>query len=475
MKKLFYVACILSCNLLIAQSDNLDSLFDDPSSSVIEEAAVVKNPEAAVFENQTFLWGGDFDSTIGVKGSYSPLLPTFEQLQSPRESLLFDLKARLWFDARPDKNYRVFGKLTTAYPFTTQIDTLADPSSAPDAVLNPVTSYTVNNIKLFELFTDFNWDETVFFRFGKQTTAWGLSRFYQIADPLTVGVKNPNDLTLDLEGPLALKVALPLGVHNLYFYSVVKESYLPKDMNTASISDVGVGVKADFLVTVPKNAILGNAEFTLGTYYQRKLAPKAIAGLSTSIGKLQLFTDQAFSWGLDSYRLYESSPGVYSSEKPGFGIFYSATAGTMYVNNDWHFTFYGEYMYNSAASTDPEYLKKFLANLGYLNLTASDLFGYLSQHNSALSLSWSELFNTDKVSFSAVWLQNWVDMSGMATPSITFTPFDHLSLQTGVTVAWGTDTSEWILKNSNITVAPMTLTPRRISPFISAKIGGGKF
>ncbi len=460
MKQLLLAAffAISVCAFASAQADdNLDDLFADPASSVIKEAAVIDNPEAAIFDNaESFQWAGDFTGASTIHFAYADLPLSADELSNPTERLSLDLGGRLWFDARPDRNFRVFGKFTADYPFE-----------------------GVGDFKLFELFSDFNWNEKVFFRFGKQTAGWGLSRFYQIADPLSVGVKDPSNPVADLEGPLALKAALPLGVNNLYFYSVVKESYLPANMGTASVRDLGLGVKADFLVPVPDNKFVGNGELTVGAYTQRHLAPKAVVGFSTGLGNFHVFTDQVLAWGLDSYRLVADGTGT---EKPEDRLFWSATLGTMYVNNDWHFTFYGEYLFNSGASDDPKYLAKWTDRFSAektdpLNATLvfSDAFGYLSRHNSALSISLSELFGTDKLAFNTLWLQNWVDRSGMVTPSVTVKPFDHFSIESGITVVWGKDSSEWVVKNMDPAIEPANPVARRLSYFISVKMGGGKF
>lgn len=464
MKK-YCIAAILAVSFCAySGADELDDLFADPESTVIAEAAVVENPEASIFDDaESFLWAGDFTGSSTVRFGYADLPSSADELTNPTERLAFDLGGRVWFDARPDRNFRVFGKFTADYPFA-----------------------GAGDFGLFELFSDFNWKEKVFFRFGKQTAGWGLSRFYQIADPLSVGVKDPSDPAADLEGPLALKAALPLGVNNLYFYSVVKESYLPANSGEASVRDVGLGVKADFLVPVPDNKFVGNGELTLGAFTQRHLAPKAVAGFSTGIGDFQVFTDQVLAWGLDTYRLSDDGTGT---EKPDDRLFWSATLGTMYVNNDRHFTVYGEYLFSSGASDDSEYLAKwtdrfFEENPGMLGLPPTgtaptlvyaDAFGYLSRHNSALSLSFSELFGTDKLGFDALWLQNWVDRSGMFTPSVTVKPFDHFSVESGFTVVWGKDRSEWVLKNTDPASDPANPVPRRLSYFVSVKMGGGKF
>jgi len=460
MKKFIAAALLVVALRAVAQTDDLDALFEDPESAVVAEAAVVEDPEADILNDEgSFVWAGDFTGSTTLRAGYGDLVPSADELADPREQLALDFGGRLWFDARPDRKYRVFAKFSADYPFD-----------------------QAESFRLFELFSDFNWNETVFFRFGKQTAAWGLSRFYQIADPLSVGVKDPAEPAADLEGPLALKVAVPFDVNNLYLYAVVKDSYLPEDVQTASIQDLGLGLKADFLVPVPENRLVGNGEFTVGVFGQRRLAPKAVAGFSTGIGDWQVFTDQVLSWGLDSYRLVDDGS---TTEKPDTGLFWSATLGAMYVNNDWHWTVYGEYLFSAAASDDPEYLEKWTTRYADENpdqfglpatgltptLAYTDLFGYLSRHNSALSLAWSELPGTDKLAIDLLWLQNWVDWSGMVTPQLTFKPFDHCSIQIGVSLVWGADTSEWVIKNYD----PVSLSPQRFSGFVTLKLGGGNF
>ncbi len=482
-----------------AATDDIDALFDDPGAMEIIDsaagdsgatggAAVAVSPAAAApsADQGYFRWFGDFSSTVGVNANYADTLPSLSDLQSPDESLDLGVTARLWFDASPDRHYRAFGKLKADYPFEKShvVTDVSDPASPATATV------TAPNVSIFELFAEFDWNDRLFFRFGKQTAGWGLSRFYQIADPLSVGVKDPADPGMDLEGPLALRVAFPLDVNNLYFYAVLKDSYLPKDGENASVTNAGYGVKGDFLVRVPRNPVLSNGELTLGAYYQKDLAPKAVIGYSTGIGTVQVFTDQAFSWGLDSARLtdeeeFAPGSGIYKTVKPDEEIFWSATLGAMYVNNDWHFTGYGEYLYNGAGTDDPRYIEKWTARYGAEamhgsplepSLVAADLFGYLGRHNSALSLSWSELFGSDKLSASVLYLQNWIDRSGMVSPSLTLSPFDHFAVVAGVSMIWGGSNNEWVLKNAGLSASdPGNVSYRRFVGKLAFKLGGGKF
>lgn len=461
-----FVLCAL-CALFLAlgdaSADEVDDLFKDAGSVEVVEGATINDPESTLYQDEKLVWGGELNAKAGSQVGFEDALPDISDPADGNESLLFDFNARLWFDSRPNRVYRVFGKLTADYPF----DHEAQPygSRAGDEAI------TVANIRVFELFTDYNWKDRVFFRFGKQNTGWGISRFYQVADPISVGVKDPGDPEADLEGPIALKVSIPFGLNSLVLISALKDSYIPDGVGRASVTDLGVGAKVDMHIEVPDNRILGNGQLSLGTYYQRDLAPKAVLSYSTNVQKVQLFTDQALSWGLDSYRLSGAddwidpdgegplAPTRYAAtEKPDDRVFYSATLGSMYVNTDWHFTLYAEYLYVGSGSSDARYYEDWLARYGAeqvpssgldASLTKSDIGGYLSMHNSAASVSWSELFGDEDFSFTAYWLQNWVDKSGMVKPSFAWSPVKYLIAELGATCAWGRDNTEWGVKNTD--------------------------
>lgn len=490
MKKTIALCCALALAAAAASADEMDDMFSDPGASEIAEAKTIENPEQTIVGSNPFQWGGDLNMTAGAGPRYEKAIADITDWSAYDDELMFSMKGRLWFDARPDQSLRVFGKFTADYPFSkTALSGATLTGDGMGGSSLSTTSTAINSIKVFELFTDFDWNDTVYFRVGKQNTGWGVSRFYQVADPLSVGVKDPTDPTADLEGPVAIKVSVPFGLNSVVLIGAFKDSYLPSDLNEASICDAGVGAKADFLVPVPKNDILGNGQLSVGAYYQRKLAPKFIASYSTGIWKFQVFTDQVVQLGLDSYRLASDTESwnvssypageVYKTEKPDTP-FYSATVGTMYVNSDWDFTLYAEYLYNGAGSTKTSCYKDWLTRYAAESisgtsltktLSSSDIAGYLGMHNTALSLSWSELFNSDKFSFAATWLQDWVDFSGMVKPALTWKPFKHFTVECGAVLAWGDDKTEWVIK----TMDTSTLKPARTLGYIAFKLSDVKF
>ena len=479
MKKCYVFCAIAAAFFLsspLAFTDEVDDLFSDTTALDVPESKTVDNPMNAITPANKFQWAGDFSGTGGSQLRYADQLGKIGNLSDPDENLLLSLKARLWFDARPEDHFRVFGKIVTEYPFEKETVSAVSQDESTKTVSTTTTS--VPNVKVFELFSDFDWKEKAFFRFGKQNTGWGVSRFYQIGDPLSVGVKDPTDPEADLEGPIALKATIPFGLNSIVLISAVKNSYLPQDTNDASIRDLGYGVKADFYIKVPENKTIGNGQFTVGAYGQRRLAPKLVASYSTNIQKIQVFTDQLVLFGLDSYRLskndvtYGAAPAsvtVRDTEKPWRKPFYSATLGTMYVDNVNHYTVYAEYLFNGAGSKNKNEYKELVKRYGVEHspvasalgipqtLCASDLGGYYGMHNTAMSVSFTDLFKNDDLGFSVTWLQNWVDLSGMVKPAITWEAIKHVTLECGATLSYGENNTEWVLKTSTADGAARTV------------------
>jgi hypothetical protein len=472
-------------------ADNVDELFNSAPDIQPAEANIIENPESAALESKGLVWGGELTADAKVTLPYGSLPPrSFEEWTEVDDSLAFDLGAKLSFDSRPDRNYRVYGSFIANYPFTTGIKSLADPTAAYNPLTNPVTKYSLAQIQVFELFADFNWKERLFLRFGKQTMGWGLSRFYQVADPLSLGVKDPQDPTKELEGPVGLKLSLPIGPHGLYAYVVSKDSFTD-GVAKAGLEDLGYGLKGDYFLSVPKNPVLSDAELSAGYYYQKRLAPKAVFGLSMGVLGVQLFSDQVLSFGGDGYRLDSGidpalsamSPApVRAMSKDGSTLFYSATAGAMYIDTEAHLTLYGEYFFNGQGSRDPDYTKnlgeRYYAEQnpfysGTARVAQSDLFAYNGMHNTGFSASLSELFGTDKLSCSLFWQANWIDLSGMVVPSISFAPWKRFSLTLGSTFAYGPADSEFILKTADYGSGMPSIV--RLAPYLKIYFGAGKF
>jgi hypothetical protein len=155
------------CSASPAFADEMDDLFSDPEAVEVKEARTIENPEATLFSANPFTWSGDFNMSAGAGLGYENAVADIKNWDKPSDSLMFSLKGRLWFDARPSQSFRVFGKFVAAYPFATSVLSSAELSGGTLVT----TTTALNTIQVFELFSDFDWNDTVFFRVGNRTPA----------------------------------------------------------------------------------------------------------------------------------------------------------------------------------------------------------------------------------------------------------------------------------------------------------------
>jgi hypothetical protein len=155
------------------------------------------------------------------------------------DNLGVSLGGQLYLDARPDPNFRVFGKLGLSSAVNKQRGGRAN---AQDPL----------EISLQELFSDFNYENKVFFRAGKQNVKWGVGYFFSPADVINIGRLDPLDPGAEREGPVALKVHYPRGSTNYYLYTLLDDVDV--------ISKVALAPKMEFVV--------GGTEIGLGGFYK---------------------------------------------------------------------------------------------------------------------------------------------------------------------------------------------------------------
>ena len=90
-----------------------------------------------------------------------------------------------------------------------------------------------------------------FLRGGKHTIAWGVGYFFSLAGVLNLTAIDQEDPDAEREGPVSLRVNLPIDFHNLYLYVL------------ADPADGGVQLAA-----APKaEVVLGGTEIGIGTFY----------------------------------------------------------------------------------------------------------------------------------------------------------------------------------------------------------------
>ncbi|UCF96557.1 MAG: hypothetical protein JSV89_15450, partial [Spirochaetaceae bacterium] len=283
-----------------------EDLFEtDIFEDSVEQSEVA--PEETFLVSEQLEWGGSFDLTFTTQVIWDDYPAPWEARfwQEGASTFSSRLAADLYFDARPERNFRVFGKVKTAYEYPADWE-----------------------IEIFELFSDFQIRDLLFFRVGKQTIQWGVGYFFSPADVLNLVSIDPEDPEAEREGPIAVKAQLPFSAHNAYLYLVTNDMEEP--------SQIAVAPKLELL--------LGSYELGIGGFYQIDLTPKGILTLTGPLRDLDLFAEAMLQWGSDrTFVDFSPPPATYTIEGK---LLFSGTAGFSYLKSDWNLSLFAQYFFN---------------------------------------------------------------------------------------------------------------------------------
>jgi hypothetical protein len=342
----------------------------------------------------------------------------------------------------------------------------------------------VPNIQLFELFSDFNWQDKVFLRIGKHTVKWGVGYFWSPADVLNVTSIDITDPTAQREGPISLRAHYPLpqSQNNLWAYALVPNASDPSKLKP---EDMAGAAKAEVL--------FGGWELGFGGFYQRDKAPRGMVTATGSVRQVSLFGEAVASWGSDKTftsdilfnPLNTAAPLSFVTRKETSGLYFSGTAGFSYAKSDWNFNSVGQYFYNGDGYEDgtrKDLIKKArnleaalsAANPGASAIATRTLQGLVvnsGRHYGALSLSRSELGLKD-LTGSALFIANLSDLSGFVQPTLSYRFFDRATANLGGTFYWSTDALWGAGKDGEYVVIAGGPS---VTISVKASLGGGRF
>lgn len=430
-KLIFFLVliCVLCVSIFAQTDDDMfttsgddelfsdDDLFSEDSANTINAGTSSVSASGVIFNAGSVRFGGTLSSNIKVTALFMD--PYNKEVVNEKyfadslknTYLIPTLGVDLFFDARPKDTMRLYGKFTVSYPFETEIPLGAFMPGAP--------SVLVPSFKVTELFTDFEYKDRVFFRFGKHTVKWGVGYFFSPADIINLGKIDPENPDEQREGPISLRtqIIIPGTQTNIW-------AYVLPDTTTFKAIDTAAAVKAEF--------VLGSYELGFGAWYKYNRPPHLAATLTGSIaGKVGLFAEGVFAWGSEDDWLTRSKDKIEDNDVAfkDMKSVYKATIGASYY---W--------------------------KLPKVNLAAQYL--YDETHTAALSFSRSE-FISKKLSISGFGMMDLKDVTGMASATLGINCFDGLSISAGPSFTFGTKEKLG---------GPQTITFN-----VSARLGGGKF
>ncbi len=413
-------------------------MVEDVTKSKAESSATAAT---SLLKSQGIQFGGSIESTYTAYGFWLGAYPDLSNLASGyTDQMVPVLQGTMFFDARPDQHFRVFGKAKASYPF--QVSGGTSSTGVTSALGVPPTQTVTPNINIFELYSDFDYKNKLYFRVGKQVVNWGVGYFFSPADIISVTPIDPQNPTIEREGPVAFKVNMPFAeVDNLYLYLVANQSFATG--SAFHLNDVAVAPKAEFVV--------GDYEFGLGGYYQRNQRPKAMVTATGSIGKIGVFGEAVVSRGADGTLVRQGGAMGYETYTDTTTPYFQGTVGFNYMQSDWHLSLYGQYYYNGQGYADPTLEKEaYILYAGQVagtlpvspQLSLQDLQLPARNYGAAVA-SWSNIKDSN-VTLSLFWEGNFTDGSGIVSPSVSYKLFDHASLTAATHIAYGGQSTQFM-------------------------------
>jgi len=233
---------------------------------------------AGFLQTETVKIGGSISGSIEASWKWSdPWSNGFEIANPDTQELKPTLSGLVYFDARPYEEFRVHGSIKTSWPFT--------------------------DVRIFELFSDFQLGDSAYFRFGKTTVKWGVGYFFSPADIINLESINVFDPTRQREGPLQFRVLIPYGPsqNTLSFYTIFDEKN--PDYKTTALAG-----KAEF--------VLGSYELGVSGYYRNDTTERAAMTLTGPLGSFDVFAEGVLARGSPKTFYTFNSDGTYSKSLP---------------------------------------------------------------------------------------------------------------------------------------------------------------
>ena len=415
-----------------------DDLFGGGATPLVSDVEETTEDIATILlTNDETQIGGRFSTSITGDFGWNDIARVASDFTNPDTlGQSTALSTQLYLDARPDEDFRVFAKATVRAPF----DTTPAPANPDD----PEERTFEDIVQIDEMFADLDWNDTVFFRAGKQTLAWGVGHFFSPADLLSIAEIDPEDPEAELEGPIAIKTSVPLGTSGVYLYVLPGFADEP--------ADTGFALKGE--------TVIGGTEITGGLIYQRDVAPAGMVTVSGSLGDVSVYAEGVLSYGSNRTFVEESGfPLGVEAVTRDDELFANATLGATYflTPDEWDssISVFGQYLYNGEGYADPSILSDNAAGVAALiaagDLAVSDLIS-TGMHYSALSVSWMDILSTDFTG-SVLWLQNYSDMSARIAPSVSATVLDSIDLTASLPLTFGDEGDEFSPNGDSISVS----------------------
>jgi hypothetical protein len=228
------------------------------------------DPLASLLKREGTRIGGSFSGSLDSVFTWSDLWTGGTSVIDPeKKDLALSLASTLYFDARPTEDFRAYGSVKTGLP-------LSFSAEAADA---GAAAVKVPNIRVFELFSDFNLDDRIFFRSGR---ARSVGRRLLLESPDVINLESINilDAEAQREGPVNSEPICRPG----HTKQLLLLYYL--DNNDIAYETTALAAKAEFLLGATNSS---------GAFYRYDTAEGPCSPLPAPSANLDIFGEAMLS------------------------------------------------------------------------------------------------------------------------------------------------------------------------------------
>jgi hypothetical protein len=390
-----------------------------PLLAFSQQSQVSENQEPA--EEQSIISvSGSFYSQFDALWKWHGYYPAPRQFWYPDSSLLTaDVAADFAIQARPSDSFLALARVKAFYPFNSEHELPSD------------ISFLTNNINIQELYAQFDYQDIVYFKTGKYFIDWSPGYFFSASDVINRDRIDPLDPEADRNGPLSMKVRVPLSYFNVSLYLLMDRISLPQQ--------IGVAPQVTFAYE-PVTA-------DVGFIYSQAKGSNITLSAELDISFFNLFADSIISYGVQKKFLErtEDSPTwpedleVVTRDEQWF---FSISPGVRFSYPDWQLEAVIQYLYNGKGYTDPSIVRGDDVSilLAQERITEEDL-DFPGKHYAAGEIEWG-IFDTG-LSLSVFGIMNMSSWTGKLIPELLWSPFSYVDLGISFPMDFGEEGREF--------------------------------
>jgi hypothetical protein len=257
-------------------SDDIDLLFDVPEKDAGEERGEIlakkipKTGSGSAVTGALQSRGFTFDVNYNFLAGYSP-----GWAENP-----------LYWENHKDDTVDAAGNKRTEDPFTQVIAAKMVSSFSFDFRVSPAfrvrqvfqLAYPDYKLETVQFFADYNLYDTVFFRVGRHTVNWGVSRNFPFANlPVLLPLEDVNGkplTTVTDAYSYAVKIDIPIGIGGLQLLALTRAAFMEKPASP-KLEEFGYGLKY--------NLAFDLLDMDIGAYYHRSMPGRSFLSLKSTL------------------------------------------------------------------------------------------------------------------------------------------------------------------------------------------------